>query len=274
MLTKFRKAPISTGVLWIYCLFSLFVLVYLIYNSLREKTDLLTNTFGIPEKISFEGYRKLFVDESFMTYFLNSVLILVGALVIVIILSSMVAYGIGRFKFRFKNGLLMYFLIGLMFPVQLGIVPIFLLIRDLNLLDTQLSVVIILAAGISMPVFLLTVFFEKLPAEIYESAKIDGASEWATFYKVMFPLASPVVFSICIIMSVQIWNQFFIPLIFLQSEAKKTIPLVLIKYTKNLMYSIDLAMVSSVAATIPILILFFIFSEKILDGVASGGVKG
>jgi raffinose/stachyose/melibiose transport system permease protein len=103
---------------------------------------------------------------------------------------------------------------------------------------------------------------------------MDGASEWTTFYKVMFPLASPVVFSICIIMSVQIWNQFFIPLIFLHSEAKKTVPLMIMKFTQNLMYTMDLAMVGSVVATVPILILFFIFSERILDGVASGGVKG
>jgi len=91
---------------------------------------------------------------------------------------------------------------------------------------------------------------------------------------VMFPLASPVVFSICIIMSVQIWNQFFVPLIMLQSEAKKTIPLMIMKFTNNLMYNIDLAMAGSVMATVPILILFFIFSGRVLEGVASGGIKG
>jgi raffinose/stachyose/melibiose transport system permease protein len=144
----------------------------------------------------------------------------------------------------------------------------------LHLLNSPWSVIWILSAGISMPVLLLTVFFAKMPSEIYESALLDGATEWKIFYRIMFPLASPVIFSICIIMSVQIWNQFFMPLIFLQSEEKKTVPLIVMKYTGNLMLSMDKALVASVLATVPILILFVVFSEKILDGVASGAVKG
>ena len=109
---------------------------------------------------------------------------------------------------------------------------------------------------------------------MYESAKIDGAGEWTTFIRVMFPLASPVIYSICIIMSVQIWNQFFVPLIMLQSDSNRTIPLMIMKFSNNLMYNLDLAMAGSVMATVPILILFFIFSGKVLEGMASGGVKG
>ena len=125
-----------------------------------------------------------------------------------------------------------------------------------------------------MPVLLLTDFFAKLPGEIYEASVIDGAGEWKTFYKVMFPMATPVVFSICITMSVQVWNQFFIPLIFLQKENLKTVPLVIVKYTMKLLNTMDMAMAASVMSTVPILILFIIFSEKILDGVTSGAVKG
>lgn len=271
---RFSHSPIGSVLLWIYSILTLFVLVYMTYNSFRSKKELLSNTFGIPSGFTLENYKKLFTSAHFQTYFFNSTLILVFALVIVVAVSSMAAYGLGRYQFKLRNMVLVYFLLGMMFPAQLGVVPVFLLIRDMGLLDSYASVILIMSAGISMPVFLLTIFFSKLPKDIYESAKMDGASEWKTFYNVMFPLASPVVFSICILMSVQIWNQFFIPLIFLQSEAKKTIPLVIMKYTNNLMYNMDLAMVASVAATIPILILFFIFSEKVLDGVAAGGVKG
>ncbi|OMF26512.1 hypothetical protein BK133_20370 [Paenibacillus sp. FSL H8-0548] len=269
-----KRMIISSILLWSASLFTLFVLVYMTYQSLRPKKELLSSTFGWPKALNFDNYRKLFVEAGFFTYLLNSVLILVGSLAVVIILSTMVAYGIGRFQFRFKRGLLIYFLIGLMFPLQLGIVPIFLLIRDLGLLNSQWSVVLVLAAGLSMPVFLLTTFFEKLPKDLYESAKIDGANEWTTFYRIMFPLASPVTFSVCIIMSVQIWNQFFVPIIFLQSESNKTIPLMIVKFTNNMMFNFDLAMSGSVMATVPLLILFFFFSGKVMDGVASGGIKG
>jgi raffinose/stachyose/melibiose transport system permease protein len=268
-----KRMIIGSALLWIFSLFTLFVLLYMTYQSLRPKKDLLSSTFGWPNILNLDNYRKLFVDAGFFTYLFNSMLILMGSLLIVIVLSTMVAYGIGRFQFRFKRMLLIYFLIGLMFPVQLGIVPIFLLIRDLGLLNTQWSVILVLAAGLSMPIFLLTTFFEKLPKDLYESAKIDGANEWTTFYRIMFPLASPVTFSVCMIMSVQIWNQFFVPIIFLHSESNKTIPQMIVKFTNNLMFNLDLAMAGSVMATVPLLILFFFFSGKVMDGVASGGVK-
>lgn len=270
---RVRRSFAGTVLLWLYSLNTLFILIYLIWNSMRAKSDLLSNTLGFPKKFSLGSYGRLLGEGKFYTYIVSSVVILAASLFLIVMLSSMVAYGLGRFRFKGRDALQLFFLIGLMFPIQLGIVPIFLLIRDWGLLDTQAGVVLVSAAGISLPVFLLTTFFGGLPKDIYESGKMDGASEWRIFYRIMFPLASPVIFSICMIMSVQIWNQFFVPIIFLQTEAKKTIPLAIMKYTSNLIYNIDLALAASVIATIPILTLFFIFSEKILDGVASGGVK-
>lgn len=264
---------IGTALVGLYSALTVFVFIYMMYLSLRPKQELLANTFGWPKMFTVSGFVKLF-EEGFLRYLLNSVVILAASLAILVLLSSTVAYGLGRYKFKLKNPVRVYFLLGMMFPVQLGIVPVFLLMRDAHLLDTHLSVILILSAGISMPVFLLTEFFARLPKDVYESAVIDGASEWKTFYKIMFPLASPVVFSICIVMSVQIWNQFFVPLIFLSSEANKTLPLLVVKYTKNLLFTMDLALVSSVMATIPILLVFVLFSEKILAGVAEGAVKG
>lgn len=265
---------VAKVLLWIYSLGTVFIFGYLIYNSLRSRSDILSNTLGVPRSFSLDSFVKLFREAHFLRYFGNSVLILAASLLITVMLSSMVAYALGRYKFKFKNAFRIYFLVGLMFPVQLGIVPIFLLMRDVNLLDSYWSVILVLSAGISMAVFLLTEFFAKLPKEIYESAVMDGAGEWKTFLRIMFPLASPVVISSCIVTSVQIWNQFFVPLIFLQSEAKKTVPLIIVKYTKNLLSTMDLALAASVMATVPILLLFVIFSEKILDGVANGAVKG
>ncbi|MDI4650084.1 carbohydrate ABC transporter permease [Cohnella hashimotonis] len=269
-----KRTPVSAAILWIYSLLTLLLLCYMTYQSLRPKKELLSATFGMPKHFGFGNFRKLFAEAGFFTYLLNSALILFGSLAIVVLLSTMVAYGIGKFNFRFKGGLLLYFLIGLMFPVQLGIVPIFLLIRDMHLLNSQWAVILVLASGLSMPVFLLTTFFARLPHDLYESAKIDGAGEWTTFLRVMFPLASPVTFSVCIIMSMQIWNQFFVPLIFLQSESRKTIPLMIMKFTTNVLYNMDLALVGSVMATVPLLILFFFFSGRVIEGVAAGGVKG
>lgn len=272
--TKKISVRIIQAIIILFSCITVFLLAYIIYNSFRTKGDFISNTFGAPTSLSLDNYKRVLVDGNFMRYFLNSIIVLGGSLLLSVFLSSTVAYGLGRYRFKGKNGLKIYFLIGLMFPVQLGIVPIFLMMKNLSLIDTHLSVILICGSGISMSVFLLTDFFAKLPQEMYEAAVIDGAGEFTTFYKIMFPLASPVVFSMSIVTAVQVWNQFFVPLIFMQSEANKTVPLFVVKYTKKLLNTVDFALASSVLAVIPILILFMIFSRKILEGVAEGGIKG
>lgn len=268
-----EKLFFSRTMITIYCSFTVFILGYLVYNSFRTKKDILTNTLGIPKEWSVEAYLDVFKFDAFHYNILSSLVILVGSLILLIVLSSLVAYGIGMYNFKYKRVVTLYFLLGLMFPVQLGIVPIFLIIKNMGLINSVWGVVLILGAALSVPVLLLTNFFADLPRSLYEAAKIDGAGEWTIFRKVMFPIASPIIISLCIISSVGIWNNFFIPLITLQNDNVKTIPLAIMKYTGNLLQHIDKAMVTSVIATIPIMILFFIFSDKVIDSVASGGVK-
>lgn len=260
--------------LWIYSGITFFVLLYMMYQSLRPKRDVLSKTFSKPQTLNFDNYIRLITEEHFFRYFGNSMLILVASLALLIFISSLTAYGIARYKFKGRNFFRAFFLLGMMFPAQLGVVPIFQIMKTLGLINNPLSVILVSGANISMPVFMLTSFFEKLPKEIYEAAVIDGAGEWTAFRKIMFPMASPVVFAVCITSSVTIWNQFFLPLIFLQRDSIKTLPQLVTKYTSNIMNTMDLATAVSTLSTIPILILFFVFSSKILDGVTAGGVKG
>lgn len=273
-----KKQGVAAGVIkmlmWIYSIATFAILLYLVYNSLRPRSDFLSNTFGKPESLGVQSYIRLIMEDHFFRYFFNSVLILFVSLVLLILISSVTAYGIAQFTFPLKRLVRVFFLIGMMFPVQLSVVPLFLVMNNMKLVDNPLSVILISSAGISLPVFMLTNFFEKLPKEIYESAIMDGAGEWTTFFRIMFPIASPVVMSVCITTSVGIWNQFFLPLIFLKSDSNKTVPLLVTKYTNNLLRNVDMSMAVSVLSTIPILILFIIFSNRIIEGVTEGAVKG
>lgn len=267
-------ASLAKAFLWCYSGFTFFLLIYLVYNSFRTKQDFLGNTLGIPEEFTLENYVRIIFKDHFFRYFANSVIILVVSLALLILISSLTAYGIAHYSFPMKRAVRIFFLIGMMFPVQLGVVPIFLLMNSLGLVDNLLSVILVAATGISMPVFMLTNYFSRLPREIYEAAVIDGAGEWTAFFRVMFPMAQPVVMAVCITNSVSIWNQFFMPLIFLQSDVKKTVPLLVTKFTNNLVMNVDSALAVSVLATVPILILFIIFSQNIIDGITAGAVKG
>jgi raffinose/stachyose/melibiose transport system permease protein len=246
----------------------------MIYNSLRGRSDFLSNTFALTTDLSVGNYVSIVTKDHFFRYFFNSVLILAGSIALSVVLSSTVAYALGHYVFKFRKFWRSYFIIGLMFPVQLGIVPVFILMKDIGLIDTYLSVIAICGASISMSVFLLTSFFAGLPAEIYEAAVLDGAGEFRTFAQIMFPLATPVVFSMSILTAANIWNQFFVPMIFFRSDDKKTLPLLVIKYTKKLLITADSAFAVSILIVIPVLILFSVFSKKILSSIAEGGVKG
>lgn len=269
-----KAAGVMKALLWIYSSATFLILLYMTYQSLRPKNEILGNTFGVPQKLSLGNYVRLLTEGKFLRYFGNSLLILVVSLFLLVLLSSLTAYGIARYQFKGKQFFRVFFLVGMMFPAQLGVVPIFQIMKNMGLINNPLSVILISAANISMPVFMLTNFFEKLPSEIYEAAVIDGAGEWTAFRKIMFPMASPVVFTVCITASVQIWNQFFLPLVFLQRDELKTIPQLVTKYTSNIMNTADLAAAASTLATVPILLLFVLFSSRILDGVTAGGVKG
>lgn len=269
-----KAAGVIKILLWLYSTGIFLLLLYMTYQSLRPKRDILGKTFAVPQSLMLDNYVRLITEEHFFRYFWNSLVILVAGLSLLVLLSSLTAYGIARYQFRGRNFFRLFFLIGMMFPVQLGVVPIFQIMKNLGLINNPLSVILISAANISMPVFMLTNFFEKLPKEIYEAAVIDGAGEWTTFRRVMFPMASPVVFTVCITASVQIWNQFFLPLVFLQREELKTIPQLITKYTDKILNTTDLASAASSLATIPLVILFIAFSNRILDGVTAGGVKG
>ena len=271
---KGMLSKIISVAMWISSINIFFILIYMLYSSLRTRADIITNTLGLPYRLTIENYIRLFVNNRFEMYFFNSVFILLVSLFLIVVLSSMVAYALGRFRFKLNKPLRLFFLLGMMFPIQLGIVPIFIIMRNLNLIDSYLSVILILGSGISMPVFMLTNFFAKLPTEIYEAAKIDGAGEWTIFLRIMFPLAKPGILSVCIINSVGIWNQFFIPLIFLQSNENQTIPLAIVRLTTNLFNTMDLALAASVISTVPVFILFILFSRKIIDGFTAGAVKG
>lgn len=277
MLMK-KKQGFAAGLvkafLWLYSTFTFGTLLYIIYNSLRTKQDFLSNTFGKPAGFTLQAYAKLLFENNFMRYFWNSTVILAASLFLLIMVSSMTAYGIARYRFRAKGAVRIFFLIGMMFPAQLSVVPLYLLMNNLGLVNNPISVILISASGISLPVFMLTNFFQKLPKELYEASIIDGAGEWKTFIRIMFPVASPVVMAVCVTCSVQIWNQFFLPLIFLKGDEQKTVPLLVTKYTANLLRNIDLALAVSVLATVPILILFIIFSSRIIEGVTEGAVKG
>ena len=150
----------------------------------------------------------------FNTYFVNSIVVTLASTALVLICSSLAAYGLSRYRFKLNGFFYIYFLAGIMIPIRLGILPLFLLMRNLRLLNTHWSLILTYAAsGMPMSVFLLTGFFKTIPKDLEYSARIDGCSDIQIFYKIMLPLIRPGLATVTIVNFVPWWNDFFFPLL-------------------------------------------------------------
>jgi raffinose/stachyose/melibiose transport system permease protein len=185
----------------------------------------------------------------------------------------MVAYGLSRYRFKGNDFLQIYFLLGLMFPIQLGILPIFIILRSLGLINSLLGMVLIYTANMSLPVFIFSRFFRTLPKAMYESAIIDGAGEFRIFAQIMMPICKPVYATVGIINLVTIWNDFYMPLVFLTGKHVRTLTLGIYRYMSNFLANWHLVFTAVTVALIPVFILFFIFSRQLVAGLTAGSVK-
>ncbi|MFP4383552.1 MAG: carbohydrate ABC transporter permease [Spirochaetia bacterium] len=264
---------IATILLTFYCLIALILIGNMILSSFKTKDELIYNTFGIPKEVTFQNYIQVIVEDGFLRNMFNSVFLTMLSIVSLIFFASMVAYGIARYRFKGKGFLEMYFLLGLMFPIQIAILPIFIIMRNLHLLNTMLGMILLYTANMSMAVFIFSQFFRELPKALHESAVIDGAGESRIFFRIMLPISKPVIFTVGLIYFVQIWNDFYMPLVFLTKKSLHTITLAIYQYLADFLRYWHYIFAGATIALLPIIVVFFIFSDQIIAGLASGSMK-
>jgi raffinose/stachyose/melibiose transport system permease protein len=160
-----------------------------------------------------------------------------------------------------------------MFPIQLGILPIFIMLRSVHLVNNFAGLIVLYAANMSFPVFIFSMFFRTLPQTLSDAAKIDGAGEFTIFWRVMLPLAKPVIATICLLSTITVWNDFFFPLVFLTKSSMKTVTLGVYQYLSDFLANWHLVFAAASLSLIPIMLLFSLFSSHIVSGITSGSIK-
>ena len=255
-----------------------FTVVYPVFlmmlSSFKSTREIFRSPFALPESWSFENYARAWGEGNFSTYFGNSVFVTVAALALVLVLGSLAAYPLGRYAFRGRNWLMLYFLAGLMLPIRLGILPLFFLMRDLGLLNTPWSLILIYAAsGLPFTIFVLANFFETLPRELEEAARLDGAGEFRIYAQVMLPLVRPALATVAIFNFIPWWNDFFFPLIFIRAERFKTLPLGLFSFFGEHQNDWALLFSGLTITALPLLLLYLLASKQIIEGLTSGALK-
>lgn len=252
---------------------TLVLLAITFLNSFKTSSELASNTFGFPKQFTLDNYVRVLTKDHFFRYLFNSLTLTVLSVIGLLLMSAMVAYGISRYEFKHKTLLSNYFLLGMMFPVQLCVMPLFIIMRNLGLLNTMTGVILLYISGMSFPVFTLTKFFRNIPASIEESARLDGASEFRIFWSIILPVTKPVLFTLGLINGIRIWNDFYIPMVFLSSSSKRTLMLSVYKYMSDFIRNWDLTFSAVVLTLVPILVLYFACSSQIVDGATDGADK-
>lgn len=260
------------GVLAVVFLYPVFLMVLAAFKTTPE---IFRNPFGLPETWSLATFQEVWRRANFGLYLRNSLLVTGASALLLVACAAPAAYALARYEFRVRAALFLFFLAGIMIPIRLGILPLYLLMRDLNLLDTPLSLILTYAAsGMPMAVFLLVVFFRNLPRQLEDAGRIDGASEYQIFLRIMLPLVRPGLATVVIVNVVPWWNDFFFPLLFLQGDTWKTIPLGMQIFFGQHMTNWSLVFSGMLMASLPLLIIYLIMSRQFIKGLTAGAVKG
>jgi len=252
-------------------------LLWLFLTSVRTEHDFTTgNPFALPSSFTLDNYARAFATGNLGLNIVNSFIVTMGANILIVFLGMMAAYAIQVLGFRFSRLVRGLFLIGIIVPVQIALVPLFIDYSSVNLLDTYQSMIIPLAGfALPMSVYLFSSFFEYIPRETYEAASLDGAGPYRIFGQITFPLSVNTIVTVVLVNSIFIWNDFIFANTFVLSDGLKTIPLGLQNYI-GAMGKVDwTATFAAVCVTItPLLLVFLVLNKAMRYGPESGATKG
>ena len=227
----------------------------------------------IPEHPRWQNYVDIWTRIPLLRFVINTVKLTLIVTSLQLLTSSFAAYAFSKLSFKGKNTLFLAYIATIAVPWQVYMVPQFMMMRSMGLADTHLAI-ICLQAFSAFGVFMMKQFYEGIPPELCEAARIDGMSEYQIWYRVMLPLAKPALSTLTIFTFVNTWNDFLGPLIYLTTESKKTLQLGRRMFISQFGSEYGLIMAASVLSLIPVLIVFLSLQKYFVEGVAASGVKG
>lgn len=257
----------------IYTVFPLFVMLL---GSVKDLGELRHNLFGLPHPVHWDAYIKILnpAKSSFFTNLKSSLIIMVGTVVVDVILCCLTGFTFARIDFPGNKLLYNYFLLGLLFPLAVAILPMFLQMKSVGLINTYMGVILPQAAfNLAFHTMLTRSFFKQIPMDLEEAATIDGCGKFGFLVRMVIPLSKPIITTIAVLTLVGSWNQFLLPLLIMNDEKKYTLPLGVMQFQGQ--FSTDWASILSylTLSLIPAVTFYAIAQKQIVAGLTSGAVK-
>jgi raffinose/stachyose/melibiose transport system permease protein len=250
--------------------------LFVVLTSVRSQGDLLREgPFSIPTELRFSNFARAWEVGEFSTYFRNSLLVTFTKVPLGIFIASLAAYPLAKLRFRFRDGVFLFFLLGLAIPIHVSIIPLFSLLRTMGLLNTLWALFPpYVAFGLPLQILIMRGWFRGLPDELREAALIDGASEWQIFRRIVLPLSVPALATAFIIDALATWNEFLIALVMLNAEKVRTVPLGLLNFQGQFSSSQTQLNAGILIGILPVLIVYLLFQRYLVSGLTAGAIKG
>ena len=269
-----RRSVLVYGVLILFAAIVIFPLANMILLSFKSLGGIVGHPLSWPTHWHLANYGHAWQEGNLLAYLVNTAVVAIIAVTAITFLSSMAAYGIARFRFRGNQFIYLFFLAGLALPIQMIAVPLFILMRQLNLLDHLASVTIVyIASGLSFSVFLLVNFIRNVPRDLEEAALVDGAHPWQIYWHVVLPLVRPSLSVVAILNFIAAWNNFFFPLILLTNPSRMTVAVGVMSFVGQYATQWNLLLPALVIVTLPTMAAFIIVSRQFIRNMMAGAIK-
>lgn len=253
----------------------LYPLLWMIASSLKTQDIIFKDISLIPQQLRFENYINALKEEGFGRSFLNSIFYTGASVFGVVIIASLAGYAFSRLRFAGRTALFYMFIAAMMIPIPASFVPLYVLLNKLHLRDTPIGYILcMISVGLSVSVFLLKTFFDRMPKEVEDAARIDGCSKMGIWWHVALPLAKPVLAVVVIFNALNVWNEYILALIIFDSRKFMPLQVALQVFRGEFVTNYPLLMAGLTIAALPIIIVYLLMQKYIVKEITSGAVYG
>ena len=268
-----RVAVPSLGLFWL--LVTTLPFIFVVMTSLKSQQETFTSAvWALPRSLNFNNYIAL-LNGGFWVYLRNSVFVLGLSITLILVISSMAAYAFARLRFRLNKPLFALIVAGMIVPIHITLIPIYLMTQNLGLYDTPFALIgPYVATSLPISIFILTEFMRQIPKELEEAAKLDGCGPFGVFWKVFLPLSGPGLSTVAIYNGISLWNEFIFAYLLTSPRAYRTLPLAIWDFQGQ--YTANIPAILSVVtlASLPLIVAYAFGQERIVKGMMAGALKG
>ncbi|MFZ5946272.1 MAG: carbohydrate ABC transporter permease [Bacillota bacterium] len=246
-----------------------------VFTSFKTTKAFYLDPLGFPKEGTLNNYYHMFERANMFVYFKNSVIVTASTILLVLLLASMISYAVMRLKGWKGNLLYSFFILGMMLPAQVNMIPLYGIVKQLNLTNSLFGLIIVSStAFLSVAVFIIGGFMKTLSHDMIEASSIDGASEWQIYSKIALPLSAPALATAAIFLFVMVWNDLLYPLLFITDIKLKTLPLALLDFQGEYLTNYPMIFAGVMIASIPVVITYIFLQKYFVAGMTAGASKG